>query len=228
MTYHNSLKQCLASIALVVLSPLTPAIAGSVSIEVGVKDANVCLGTLSDPAAFGAKKTDHSGNVVFRDVSEGRLQVTVSSEGYKSQSSKFNLIGASASVRASISEGIGGPTCVLASVNVPAGMVEKKEEQNSYSLQLDDFSLNNGAASTHDRQVKISLTVSGKPTHYRVSESSSFTGVQWQAYSDSPVYELSASKGKKTVYVQVKKSVSVGNGSIDRESSIASDNITLN
>ncbi|MBT7443345.1 MAG: carboxypeptidase regulatory-like domain-containing protein [Methylococcales bacterium] len=227
MTYRNNLKQYFAAVAVLAIAPMTQAFAGGdVRVDAGVKNANVCLGTLSDPAAFGAKKTGLSGEVVFRDVPNGRAQVTVSRSGYKGQSRRINMAGFSSSVYAPVSPGVGGATCILARVELPANS-SQKDEQNSHALRLSRMSLNSGSGSTSSRSVKITSSVDGKPTHYRASESSTFEGASWQAYAGTPVFELSAGKGNKTVYFQVKKSVAVGNGSIDRESRTMSDNIKL-
>ena len=205
--------------------PFASAFAGDVSVDVGVSDANVCLGSVSDAASHGGKKTGRSGSVVFRDVPSGLLKVTVSKSGYKSQSRKINL-GASASAHVPIRQGVGGPTCVLASVEYPAAS-EQTDQQNSYSLKLFRVSLNNGANTTSSSSVTINSQVQGNPTHYRASESPVFDGADWQTYQAAPKFKLSSGKGIKVVYFQVRKTVSVGGGEIQRESSITSDSIVV-
>jgi len=218
-------KTGLVGLALLSLMPISQALAGEVTVTVGVKNANVCLGTASDPASFGAKNTKRSGRVTFHDVPAGRTQVTVSRKGYKSQTRKFTM-SSSSSVHAPIREGVGGAKCLLASVQFPAVSTQKKQ-QNSYSLRLDRVSLNNGAGYAGAYTVKIYHQVQGKPTHYRASESPLFDDTDWQAYVPVPTIKLSAGKGSKTVYFQVRKTVAIGKGEIVRESTIASDNINI-
>ena len=218
-------KTTLIGLGLMSLMPVSQAVAGEVTVRVGVKNANVCLGTGSDPAAFGAKNTKRSGSVTFLEVPAGRTQVTVSRQGYKSQTRKFTM-GSRSSVHAPIREGVGGAKCVLASVQFPATSTQK-EQQNSYSLRLEGISLNNGAGFARSYTVSINNRVQGKPTHYRASESSVFDDAEWQAYVPVPRFKLSAGKGSKTVYFQVRKTVAIGKGEIVRESTITSDNISI-
>ena len=227
MDYSTQVKRVLSGLfGLGLMSlPISQALAGDVSVTVGVKNASVCLGTPADPARFGAKNTKRSGSVTFRDVPAGRTQVTVSRKGYKSQTRKFSM-GNNASVHAPIREGVGGAKCILASVQFPASSTQK-EQQNSYSLRLERVSLNNGAGFASSYTVKIYNKVQGKPTHYRASESPVFDDTEWQDYVPVPVFKLSSGKGAKTVYFQVRKTVAIGKGEIVRESSIASDNISI-
>mgnify|MGYP000111508023 CR=1 FL=1 len=70
---------------------------------------------------------------------------------------------------------------------------------------LNSISINGGAGSTSSREVTISMSITGSPTHYMLSESSSFSGASWNAYSGVSVpFTLSAGAGRKTVYCKVK------------------------
>jgi len=82
------------------------------------------------------------------------------------------------------------------------------------------FSINNGAAATTTRSVTLNNTCSGAPTEYMASESSSFAGATWNAYSTAPGFTLSAGNGTKTVYFKVKNAYGT--------SATRSDTITLN
>ena len=67
------------------------------------------------------------------------------------------------------------------------------------------FDINNGAANTNSQFVNLSQQVSGsQPSHYQVSESSSFGDAQWVDYSNNISFTLSAGNGAKTVYFRVK------------------------
>ena len=72
---------------------------------------------------------------------------------------------------------------------------------------LDSFSLAGGQESTVSPLVVLTIAVSGgPPTEFRVSESATFDGAPWQAYSPSPPprIELSAGLGSKTVHLQLR------------------------
>lgn len=81
--------------------------------------------------------------------------------------------------------------------------------------------INNGAASTVSTHVTLNMSVQGAG-YYRASESSVFTGANWQVWTITavPSFDLSPGNGMKTVYVQVKNAA----GTI---SPTASDTIAL-
>ena len=85
---------------------------------------------------------------------------------------------------------------------------------------VSSFNINNKAASTTSRLVTLNNTTTGTPTHYIVSESSSFSGAGWLTYAMAPSFTLSTGNGSKTVYFKVKNATG--------ESPVASDSITLN
>ena len=67
------------------------------------------------------------------------------------------------------------------------------------------FRINNGAASTTSATVTLNNRVTGStPTQYMASESSSFTGASWLAFSSAPSFTLSSGFGTKAVYFKVK------------------------
>jgi hypothetical protein len=67
------------------------------------------------------------------------------------------------------------------------------------------FAINGGASSTTSRTVTLNHTRSGPvPTHYRASESSTFTGAAWLPYVATPSFELSAAIAAKRVYLQIR------------------------
>lgn len=68
---------------------------------------------------------------------------------------------------------------------------------------LSALSINSGATETSNRTVTLTPTVSGTPTMYRASESSSFSGASWQTYTATPTFQLSSGDGSKKVYFQV-------------------------
>ncbi|MDO8094802.1 MAG: peptidoglycan DD-metalloendopeptidase family protein, partial [Candidatus Brocadiales bacterium] len=88
------------------------------------------------------------------------------------------------------------------------------------SIDVTYFKINNDASSTTSRKVTLNNTAIGDPTQYMASESSTFSGASWQAYSTAPSFTLSSVNGNKTVYFKVKNSTS--------ESAVVSDGIMLN
>lgn len=79
------------------------------------------------------------------------------------------------------------------------------EEAVTDALVLNSISINGGAGSTSSREVTISMSITGSPTHYMLSESPSFSGASWNTYSGVSVpFTLSSGAGSKTVYCKVK------------------------
>ncbi|MEN6438644.1 MAG: TIGR03768 family metallophosphoesterase [Syntrophobacter sp.] len=72
---------------------------------------------------------------------------------------------------------------------------------------ISSFKINNGAVQTTSRVVTLNNTVAGStPTHYKASESPTFSGAVWQPYSKAPSFTLGRTTGAggKTVYLKVK------------------------
>ncbi|MCH6258393.1 beta-propeller fold lactonase family protein [Puniceicoccaceae bacterium K14] len=70
---------------------------------------------------------------------------------------------------------------------------------------LDSFAIADGASETENLLVSISHAYSGiDPMEYRVSELLDFSDTDWQAYSSSIGFTLSAGEGEKTVYLQLR------------------------
>lgn len=87
-------------------------------------------------------------------------------------------------------------------------------------ISLTAFNINNNAASTGSRYVNAySAYATSTATHYRISESSSFSGASWQPFKSPAPFTLSAAAGTKTVYFQVKNAQG-------RLSAVRSDAIT--
>ncbi len=99
-------------------------------------------------------------------------------------------------------------------------------------LSIDYVTINNGAESTTDRSVSLSVGFTGTPTHYRASESSNLTGAGWILYSSAVIpFVLSTALGTKTVYVQLKNDSSESNvlsGTIELKESATPGTIILN
>ncbi len=72
------------------------------------------------------------------------------------------------------------------------------------TLTLKGITIDNGAASTIQRNVNVTFDYLGYPTHYMVSESSSFTGASWVEFAENPTVQLSATYGNKILYAKLK------------------------
>lgn len=85
---------------------------------------------------------------------------------------------------------------------------------------LSSFQINGGASSTESRTITLNNTTTGNPTEYMASESSNFSGANWQQYSTAPAFTiLSAGNGTKRVYFKVRNSAG--------ESNVGNDTISL-
>lgn len=80
----------------------------------------------------------------------------------------------------------------------------EEPEQPVYSLEIEDFRLQAGAATTASRMVTLEQhVVGGVPLYYQACEDTLTAGANWEPYRLLPVYELSAGAGMKTVYMRV-------------------------
>lgn len=85
---------------------------------------------------------------------------------------------------------------------------------------LRSVSINSGSSTTYDRDVSVTLGVTGPITHYKASESPDLSGAGWIAGTSKTLsLNLSSGLGTKTVYVQVKNQYG--------ESGVKSSSITL-
>lgn len=80
---------------------------------------------------------------------------------------------------------------------------------NITAINLSSISINRGSVTTVSREVTITPSYTGVPTHYRTGETSDLTAVSWIAYSGGNIpYTLSSGYGEKTVYLQLKNAES--------------------
>jgi hypothetical protein len=105
----------------------------------------------------------------------------------------------------------------LSEAGIEFSKYEKKILDISSKPKVNSFTINNNAASTTSRTVTLNNSCTGSPTHYIASESSSFSGATWKAYSTAPSFTLSSGNGTKTVYFKVKNAIG--------ESAVSSDTI---
>lgn len=72
------------------------------------------------------------------------------------------------------------------------------------TLTLNGVTINDGAASTIQRNVTVTFGYIGYPTHYMLSESLSFTGASWMEFRENPTVQLSEAYGNKILYGKLK------------------------
>lgn len=73
-------------------------------------------------------------------------------------------------------------------------------------LDLKSIAINSNAINTESNEVSVCFNYIGLPTHYKLSEDSSFIDTQWKSWTDdSPIlFSLSSGYGKKTLYAKMK------------------------
>lgn len=72
------------------------------------------------------------------------------------------------------------------------------------AVSLAGISINAGAASTSSQSVNVEFFYGGTPTHYMLSESATFAGASWIAFTTPATFSLSADYATKTVYAKLK------------------------
>jgi len=212
----------------VLLTLLIAAMAVSAAdVQVQVSDRNgkvplvgvaVCLGTSARLDQFGAKLTDRKGIVIFTDVPQTTILVTASSSGFKAEQETMVTSTSNRRLAMSLPAGGGGVQCPL----------DKNTARVTGSgLGVSRLAVNNGAAYTTTRIVKLENVVQGQPTQYRASERADFKGAEWLNYNKAPVFNLTPEKGKKTVYFQVRRHATLNGANLETLSPVRRDSIRL-
>lgn len=84
------------------------------------------------------------------------------------------------------------------------GVILTQPDEKVYALEIMDFRLQAGAATTASRVVTLEQhVVGGVPLYYQACEDTLTVGANWEPYRLLPVYDLSAGAGMKTVYMRV-------------------------
>lgn len=224
MTIHS---RRYAQLVTILVGLLTVAAAGAAEVQVRVvdaakrmplSDAAVCLGTPANPEQFGALRTDAQGSVNFSGVPATPLLLTISRDqyhGYRLQhgAKRFDVV-----IEVGLQTGGLGPIC-----DAPA--VTGTDARSR--LAISRFSINAGQSVTNRRDVSISAAVAGGPTDYRVSERADFSDADWRPYAMPGRFQLSHTRGTKTVYFQVRRFRSSGEASMQSVSEIVHAEIVL-
>ena len=184
--------------------------------KVPLQGVAVCLGTSARLNQFGAAFTDTEGYVVFPGVPRTPLVVTVSRPGYMSGQEHMKGSAENRMLVLSLPTGGGGVECPLG---------QGGSAQTATGLEIESFQLNNGAAITRDASVTLDNKFSGHATQYRASERPDFRGAEWQAYDKRLRFQLSAGRGSKTVYFQLRRYARINGADLEARSSVTHDSI---
>jgi hypothetical protein len=179
---------------------------------------SVCLGTPANPMQFGSDQTDRQGYAVFTDVPRASLLITASKSGYKGEQQTLVTSTIPRLLVMSLPTGGGGGVCTPARDHAAT---------STGGLQISDFSINQGATASPDREVHLDYRVSGHPSEYRASEERDISIAPWQRFSAQPVFVLSPGNGKKTVYFQVRRYSKINGADIQTLSPVVHDTIIL-
>ncbi len=156
---------------------------------VPVAGAAVCVGMQGNYKQFGALFTDASGTATV-DVPNVPLIVTVSKDRtagirISEPARGFNLI-----KQVRLIDGIPGPRCRAGSSLADAPGVEQ--------IHIANIAVREGTYST-----TLQPSVTGSPSHYRVSDNEDFSNAKWRRFSTTiPLIEYAESD---TVFVQMRR-----------------------
>jgi len=211
--------------ALVLYGLLLPACAADLGIRIyeregksPLQDVSVCLGTPANISQFGAALTGPDGLASFRDVPRAPLVVTASKPGYRAAQQSLVTTNTDRLLILSLPTGGGGPVCKADNGRNGTG---------NGGLRVSQFRISKGIAVTTTPNVFLNHKVEGVPTQYRASEHPDFTGSDWQTYTTTPGFKLSAGNGRKVVYFQVRRSTTMNGADIEVFSPVVQDAITL-
>jgi len=179
---------------------------------------SVCLGTSANPVQFGSHQTDSEGYAAFADVPRASLLITASKTGYQGYQQSLVTSTMPRLLVISLPAGGGGAVCTPVGGHTVA---------STDGLQISDFSINKGAATSSDREVHLDHRVSGHPSEYRAGENRELSTAPWQRYSAQPVFVLSPGNGRKTVYFQVRRYSKIDGADIQTLSPVVHDTIIL-
>lgn len=102
----------------------------------------------------------------------------------------------------------GGIKNIYVQLRNPFGETAIQQASINYivpELEFKSITINKGAPNTENNNVLINLRYRGLPTHYMLSEDSTFTNVSWKVWDHLPIsFTLSSGYGEKAVYAKMK------------------------
>ncbi len=187
--------------------------------NIPVSGASVCLETPAYVSQFRAQRTNAEGSVVFSNIPDTPLRLTVSKTRFRGKHTFLSAESSNRVVLVRLQLGSGGPVCAAPEV--------KGLETAGAGLQVESCRINHGAATTTRRQVTLECVVHGDATHYRISENQNLTDASWRPYESTPRIQLGASRGEKTVYFQVRRYSETSGARLQMVSNVVHDSIRL-
>lgn len=182
-----------------------------------VANASVCLGTATEPAKYATGVTSFSGVALYDNLPDSPVLITVSKRNFRGIALQVPTNGENLIKDVLVTEGLSSKKCrALKMVDFKQG-ITKGVYSDEWPLEITALSY----FPSGDDGLSFLSYSKGKPTHYRVSTNSEFTGAQWINYSDVLHFSpLQADQGKSKLYFQLKKSVEVSGGSIEALSEV--------
>ena len=167
----------------------------------------VCFGTHGNFKQYGAIFTTTSGDAIM-DVPNVPLVVTISKNRFTGiritePSRRFNLV-----KQITLRDGVPGPRCRAGS-SLADGSPDNR-------LEINDVLVEDGIYA-----VSLFPTVTGQPSHYRVSNTQSFNNSKWQKYSTT--INLTGSLAEQeAVYLQLRRYKAESKGWFEARSNVVS------
>jgi len=177
---------------------------------VPVAGAAVCVGLQGNYKQFGATFTDGQGQVMV-DVPNVPLLVTVSKDRFTGlrtlePARSFNLV-----KQVKLREGTPGPRC-------RAGSALAEGQPSVPSLLVSEIAVLGNV---------LQPVVQGKPSHYRVSDNSDFTGAKWKRYSANIALASNIASADK-VYLQLRQRQGTAKAYIESHSDVMTVRLNYN
>ncbi|MBX2884104.1 MAG: hypothetical protein KTR32_29385 [Granulosicoccus sp.] len=187
-----------------------------------IAGAAVCIGTHGNYRQFASQFTSTSGEVTV-EVPNVPLVVTVSRDRFSGirlaePARGFNLI-----KEVKLLDDVPGPRCRAGSMLVDNG-------SDAGSLGVDDVFIKSaagatviaGEASTEFSTLSLIPSVTGYPSHYRLSDSASFSDSEWFEYTAAAISVPEDLQRTKSVYLQLRRYFERDTGWIEARSDIVS------
>lgn len=189
-----------------------------------VANASVCIGTGTEPTKYGTAVTSYDGMALYDNVPEKPVLITVSKRNFRGIALQAPINGNNVIKDVLVTEGLSSKKCrAMKLVSLKPG-ISRGETTDEWPLEITALSY----FPSGDDGLSFLSYAKGKPTHYRVSTNSDFSGAEWKIYSDVLHYApRGRDRGKPMLYFQLKKSVRIDGGSIDAVSEVLSQPVHI-
>lgn len=189
-----------------------------------VANASVCLGTTADRNKYGTGVTTYSGIALYDNVPTTSVLITVSKKNYRGIALRTPATTDNVIADIMVTEGISSKKCrALKYVDLKPGISDGNYDDD-WPLEITALSY---FPSGNDGFAFLSYS-RGKPTHYRISTDPDFSDAEWLVYSDVLQYSpTSKDLGKGKLYIQLRKEIKAGGGTMEAFSKIVSQPVDL-